>query len=214
LDAIIRTMAIQAVLTADIVHSTQLLPLQEQKLVRRLRLVLLPYKFEFYRGDSFQVYVKDARLALETALLCRTVAISMAMDTQNFTPDVRISIGIGKTKEPAGTLGTARGEAFVLSGRAFDKIAKNSTKLIISTANELAGEGLQVVASYANAIFNGMTGKQANVIFELLKGSSQQTVAAKLKKSKSTISQHATAARWDEIKTLLRQYKNIINHIT
>jgi hypothetical protein len=207
-------MAIQAVLTADIVHSTQLLPLQEQRLMRRLKLVLAPYKFEFYRGDSFQVYIKDARLALETALLCRTAAIGMALDIKGFTPDVRISIGIGKAKEPAGALGTARGDAFVLSGRAFDKIAKNSARLIISTANELAGEGLQVVASYANAIFNSMTGKQANVIFELLNGNSQQAAAIKLKKSKSTISQHATAARWDEIRTLLRQYKNIINLIT
>ena len=210
----IMAMAIQAVLTSDIVHSTKLLPRQEQQLVRRLRLVLSSCKFEFYRGDSFQVYLKDARPALETALLCRTAAIGMARNTENFTPDVRIGIGIGKAKEPEGTLGTARGEAFVLSGRAFDKIAKSSTKLIISTANELADEGLQVLASYINAIFNGMTGKQAEVIFELLKGNSQQAVALKLKKSKSTISQHVTAARWDEIKTLLRQYKNIINHIS
>jgi hypothetical protein len=206
-------MAIQAVLTADIVHSTKLLPHQEQKLMRRLRQVLSPYKFEFYRGDSFQAYVKDATLALEAALLCRTAAIGLVQDIKNFTPDVRISIGIGKTKEPPGTLGAARGEAFVLSGRAFDKIAKGNTKLIISTTNELANQGLQVVAGYTNTIFNGMTGKQANVIFELLKGNSQQAAAQKLKKSKSTISQHVTAARWEEIKTLVQQYKNIINHI-
>jgi hypothetical protein len=207
-------MTIQAVLTADIVHSTKLSPPQEKKLIRRLRLVLSAYQFEFYRGDSFQVYVKDARTALETALLCRSAAIGTTLDTKNFTPDVRISIGIGKTKEPTGALGAARGEAFVLSGRAFDKIAKSNTKLIISTSNELAAGGLEVVAAYANTIFNSMTGKQANVIFELLKGNSQQAVAQKLKKSKSTISQHVTAGRWEEIKTLLRQYKNIINHLT
>lgn len=207
-------MTIQAILTADIVHSTKLSPAQARKLIQRLRLVLSPYRFEFYRGDSFQVYIKDARLALETALLCRTAAISMAQDIKSFIPDIRIGIGIGKAKEPNGTLGAARGEAFVLSGRALDQIAKSNTRLVISTANTLAGEGLAVIAAYTNTIFNDMTGKQANVIFELLKGNTQLVVAKKLKKSKSTIHQHVSAARWEEIKTLLQQYKNIINHLT
>jgi len=206
-------MAIQAVLTGDIVHSTRLSPAQEKRLLRQLRLVLAPHQFEFYRGDSFQVYIKDAGSGLETSLLCRTAAIGLAEDAAPFIPDVRISIGIARTPPPAGSLGAARGEAFVLSGRAFDEIAKTSTRLIISTANELAAEGLKVIADYANAIFREMTGKQANVIFELLQGKSQQAIATKLKKSKSTISQHVTAGRWEEINSLLHQYKNIIKHI-
>jgi transcriptional regulator with XRE-family HTH domain len=59
-----------------------------------------------------------------------------------------------------------------------------------------------------------MTSKQAAVIFELLKGESQQQVAAKMKKSKSTINQRVSAGRWPEIEKLLQQYENIINQIT
>ncbi len=208
-------MAIQAVLTGDIVNSTKLKPAKEKKLLLMLQDVLLPYQFEFYRGDSFQVYQKNAAMALETALLCRTAAICILPgNAENTATDVRISIGIGSVKAPVKTLSTAKGEAFVLSGRSFDDISKTNTRLAISTANSLAHEGLQVIADYVNAIFKVMTSKQATVIFELLKGQTQQVVAEKLKRSKSTIHQHVSSGRWAEIEKLLQQYQNIVNQLS
>jgi transposase len=59
-----------------------------------------------------------------------------------------------------------------------------------------------------------MTPKQAEVIFELLKGYSQQHVADKLNRSKSTISQHVTAGRWDEIENILNKYQDIVQLIS
>ncbi len=207
-------MAIRAVITGDIVNSTKLGAAKEKKLLRNLQQVLLPYQFEFYRGDSFQVYQKNAGEALKTALLCRTSAISISQGEETNSSDVRISIGIGQVKGPVKTLSTSKGEAFVLSGRAFDEIAKSNKRLVIDTDNSLAKEGLQVIADYINAIFKVMTGKQATVIFELLKGQPQQVVAKKLKKSKSTIHQHVSSGRWPEIEKLLQQYENIINQLT
>jgi len=203
-------MAIQAVLTADIVNSTRLGPATEKKLMYCLRQLLATQQVEFYRGDSFQVYMKDAISALQTALLCRTAAIGIA-GSAAVASDIRISIGIGKVKKPVTALGTAKGEAFVLSGRAFDELTIAGTRLVIAGSNRLANEGFQVIAGYLNAIFKDMTGKQAGVIFELLKGQTQQAVAAKLKKSKSTIHQHVNAGRWPEIEKLLQHYTNIIN---
>jgi len=205
-------MAIQAVLTGDIVNSTRLGPSAEKKLMKCLQQLLAGHRFEFYRGDSFQVFIKDARSALPTALLCRTAAIGIT-GSAPVSSDIRISIGIGKTKTPADSLGTARGEAFVLSGRAFDDLTKTNTRLAMVTSHRLANEGLQVIADYLNAIFKDMTGKQAGVIFELLKGETQQAVAAKLKKSKSTIHQHVSAGRWPSIEKLLHHYENIINQL-
>ncbi len=127
--------------------------------------------------------------------------------------DIRISIGLGKVKTPVAVLGTTKGEAFVLSGRAFDELTKNDTRLAIASSNKLAAQGLEVIADYINSIFKNMTVKQAGVIFELLKGGSQHTVAAKLKKSRSTINEHVAAGRWPEIEKLLQQYENIINQL-
>ena len=204
-------MAIRAVLTADIVNSTRLGTAKGKKLLKILQQVLAPQQFEFYRGDSFQVYVRVPKEALQIALLCRTAAITVAQNEETVVSDIRISIGIGQVNTRVKLLGAAKGEAFILSGRAFDEIIKTNTRLAIATAHPLASEGLQVIADYINAIFKGMTGKQAAVIFELLKGQTQQVVAGKLKKSKSTIHQHVSSGRWPEIEKLLQQYENIIH---
>lgn len=206
-------MAVRAVLTGDIVNSTRLKKVTEKKLLKILTAALAKYQFEFYRGDSFQVYVKNPVEALQTALLCRTAAISVSKNETNNLSDVRISIGIGAVTMQVKTLGTAKGEAFILSGRAFDEITGTDTRLVIATANSLANAGLQIIADYLNAILKVMTGKQAEVIFELLQKKTQQEVAEQLKKSKSTVHQHVTAGRWAEIGKLLQQYENIINQL-
>ena len=204
-------MTVQAVLTGDIVHSTRLSAGAEKKLLKKLSGILMPHRFEFYRGDSFQAYLEDAGDALQTALLCRTSAIGLAAMTPAFSPDIRISIGIAKNQPPGQSVTLAKGEAFVLSGRSFDQLLKKEARLAITSLNPLGNEGLQVIADYADGIFTSMTARQALVISELLTGDTQQAVALKLKKSKSTIHQHATAARWTTIEKLLRHYHQIIN---
>lgn len=207
-------MAIRAVLTGDIVNSTRIGKANERKLLKSLQQVLAAHLFEFYRGDSLQVYIKEPRQALQMALLCRTAGMSITQDKIVVPSDVRVSIGIGQVNTSVKSLGNAKGEAFVLSGRAFDEELNTDTRLVISTANPMANAGLQVIADYINAIFKVMTSKQAVVIFELLKGETQQQVAGKLKKSKSTINQRVSAGRWPEIEKLLKQYENIINQLT
>jgi hypothetical protein len=208
-------MANQAVLTGDIVNSTKLTAAKETKLSNTLIEIFANNnsKFEFYRGDSFQAYVKTPVYALRLALLSRCAAIRLFKDDKVVLSDIRISIGIGEVKTPVRSLKTAKGEAFILSGRWLDEIIKKNERLAITTNNKLANEGLQVIADYLNVIFDGMTGKQAEVIFELLKGEMQKVVAKKFKKTKSTIHQRITAGRWSEIEKLLQQYENIINQI-
>jgi hypothetical protein len=208
-------MALQAVLTGDIVNSTKLNAAKEKKLTSTLIDLFIDWgcKIDFYRGDSFQAYTKEPTEVLRLALISRAAAISLFKDEKIVLSDIRISIGIGSVKTPVRSLKNATGEAFLLSGRKFDDIAKSNQRLAITTTNPLANEGLQVIADYLNAIFDVMTGKQAEVIFELLKGEMQKVVAKKFKKTKSTIHQRITSGRWPEIEKLLQQYENIINQI-
>jgi DNA-binding NarL/FixJ family response regulator len=204
-------MALQAILTGDIVNSTKLNPAKEQRLMNILIDIFVKrgHKIDFFRGDSFQAYTRNPGEALRLALLSRVAAISLFKDEKAIS-DIRISIGIGKVKTPVRALKTAKGEAFLLSGRKFDEMVKTHQRLAITSATPLANEGLQVIADYLNAIFNAMTGKQAEVILEVLKGETQKAVAKKFKKTKSTIHQLITSGRWPEIEKLLEQYDNII----
>ncbi len=207
-------MKLRAVLTGDIVNSTKLKPAVEKKLINLLTSVLANYQFEFYRGDSFQVFIKNADEALDIALLCRTAAISISKTELIMQSDIRISIGIGMVQLPVKSLATAKGSAFVLSGRAFDEFLKTDARLSIAIENGLANTAVQIISDYLNRLFKLMTAKQAEVIFELLKHKTQQEVAKTLKKSKSTINQHVMAGGWNEIDKLLQQYKSIVHQLS
>ena len=54
------SLGLHAVLTGDIVNSTLLDPVAGKGLQKALKGALTSYLHEFYRGDSFQVYMKDA----------------------------------------------------------------------------------------------------------------------------------------------------------
>jgi hypothetical protein len=206
-------MTVKAVLTGDIVNSTRLGLAKDKKLTHALLEIFEGDKMEFYRGDSFQAYVKDPRHALRLALLSRTAAIRLFKDEGRVMADIRISIGIGKVVSPVKVLKTAKGEAFLLSGRQFDNIIKMNRRLAIISNNALANEGLQVIADYLDQIFFTMTGKQAEVVFEMLKGKTQKEVAGKIKRTKSTVHQRTLSGRWPEIESLLQRYENIINQL-
>ena len=202
---------IQAVITGDIVNSTLLKEADEKKLAAALKQVFDQQKMEFFRGDSFQVYLKDPKQALRLALISRARAISFFGEENTTLIDVKISIGLGSVQIPVRALNTARGEAFILSGRQFDSMTESDPRLKLAINDPLANEGLQVIADYLNSIFSIMTAKQAEVIFELLKGEVQKTIARKLKKTKSTIHQRIVSGRWPEIEKLLLRYENIVN---
>jgi hypothetical protein len=189
-------------------------PATEKTLIKELERRLAIYAYEFYRGDSFQVFMKEPAKSLEVALECRTLAISLAAKEDGLPlSDVRISIGLGPVIHPVKTPGKAKGAAFLLSGRLFDNMQRSEQRLSIAADDPTATIGLQVIASYLDAIYKGMTAKQAEAILGSLKGETQQAVALRLNKSKSTVSQLVNAGRWSEIENLLRQYELLINQL-
>jgi hypothetical protein len=203
-----------AVITGDIVNSTLIQPEEEQAILQALTSILAPDKHEFFRGDSFQAFVEDPLRALRVSLLCRTAAKIAAPEDAPVQADIRISIGLGDVNKPVTQLATAKGEAFILSGRALDAMDKTGGKIIISCENKLASLALTVLADYINSIFGQITHKQAEVLHQLLSGLNQQQVAEKLNRSKSTISQHVTAGKWDELEALLEHYNKVVQLIS
>lgn len=209
----LRKPVVGAVLTGDIVNSTRLIPEKEKEIFERLRNALLKgYLYEFYRGDSFQIYVEKPEEALSLALACRALAIQFA-DRTTMDFDMRISIGIGEVSLPLQNLGTAKGTAFLLSGREFDTLKEKGRRLIMVCGDHKADIGFEVMSDYLDSIFKKMTAKQADVVYELLQGVTQQQLAITLDKSKSTISQLASDGQWPEIERLLQQYKLLINEL-
>jgi len=89
-----------AVITADIVNSTRLKKSEEKILIGSLSTILKSYKFEFYRGDSFQAYLPDPKQALKVVLLARAAARRLPSGFSSPFTDVRASIGIETLQHP------------------------------------------------------------------------------------------------------------------
>jgi hypothetical protein len=206
-------MSIIAVITADIVNSTRLKKAEEKMLISNLSFILKSYKFEFYRGDSFQAYLPDPKPALKVVLQVRAAAKRLSSGFSSPFADVRASIGIGNITEPVKDLKTAKGEAFLLSGRAFDEMSKTGKRLRIQSANEAMNLGFKIIANYADSLFSQLTTKQAAVVFELLMDHNQVETAKRLKKSQPTINKHAQSARWVEINNLIEDYQLFITQL-
>lgn len=203
-------MKIQSVITGDIVNSTRLGKANMKKLQKMLEAIFAGNNYEFYRGDSFQVVVPQPEESLRIALLCRSAAIGI---TGNEMSDIKLSIGIGKVDEKLTAPGTAKSEAFIISGRELEDVKSSGERIKIASPDVKVNISLQLIAEYVDSIFLRMTSRQAKVIYELLQGSLQQDVVKRLKKSKSTISQHASSGRWNEIEKILKHFEEIIKYL-
>jgi hypothetical protein len=197
-------MAHAAVITGDIVNYSRIQPDRQKKLLAQLAIALKDHKFEFYRGDSFQVFMKEPAIALRLALEVRAIARKIS-DIH----DVRVSIGIGEMNTSVRSLGTTTGVPFVLSGRALDSLT-GEERLVIRTPDERADLALRAISNFADFLVRGWTEKQAEVMVGLLHGESQEMIGKRLKKSQPTVNKHAHAGGWPEIKKLLELYNETI----
>ncbi len=203
-----------AVITADIVNSTGIASTHLKKVMKTLEAVLKGFRYEFYRGDSFQVYVSAPEDALSLLLKARTAVMKLTAESSLPETDIRASIGIGWVRLPVKTLSTATDEAFILSGRAFDQMNHQERCLMAcNDKNKKVNLGLKVMAHFVDYIFQRITAKQAAVVYELLMQRTQVEAARRLKKSQATIHQHSQSASWPDIEKLLVDYRLFIETI-
>ena len=118
-----------AVLTGDVVKSSQLVFDERQRVLSAIKdilhkscIVFKPLEIlgpEIYRGDGWQILLSEPRSALKVAFYLR------ACLKASFSSDTRIAIGIGRIEQmPKEGLAQASGEAFLFSGNGLDNLRK------------------------------------------------------------------------------------------
>jgi hypothetical protein len=205
---------LSAVITADIVNSE---PSWAKELGKRLEQTIYSTqgaaKVFFYRGDSFQTYLPDPYSAYRLALKLRTKAILFEKDRPEVHTDVRISIGIGTVELPVTQLATAQGEAFVLSGRGFDELAKTDIRLNMHCGHGPTHIALKTISLFTDYLFQSLTIKQAEVLEHLLNHRKQVETARLLKKTQSTVNKHLQSMGWKQLEELMTLYESSIQLI-
>lgn len=121
--------SITSVITGDIIQSRRM---KNSVWLPKLRKTLSgagksPGTWQIYRGDSFQVEIKDPLNCLLTALRLKVTIKSIK------GLDVRMAVGIGTKKFSGEQVTESDGEAFAFSGETFETLRNARRTLAIKT---------------------------------------------------------------------------------
>ena len=151
-----------AVITGDVVNSRET---DVDVWLKLLKAALQKYgetpkQWEIYRGDSFQLEIREAEQALKAAIYIKSYMKQLP------NVDVRMSIGIGPVYNNADRILESNGTAYILSGEAFEKIGKK--RLVINTSNREIDEDLNLMIELGSTIMDNWNELSAIVIKESL----------------------------------------------
>jgi len=203
------------VVTGDIANSTSIAAVKRVELIDRVSTLIKswvakPKYAEIFRGDSFQLLFDDVPEALKRSIQIRCWLKSYTDGVGNEQLDARLSIGIGEVAYFGKSVLDADGEAFHLSGRAFDEMKAAQNYFQVSTNDARLNEQLNIILHLANIIISQWTKNQAEVIFLLLEGRTQQEMADELKIAQSAVNNRIKLSRWKEIDKTMRYIASLM----
>lgn len=206
----------KGIITGDIINSTAIPIEHRRELLSTIESIarelqdLTPFKYEMFRGDSFQIMVEKPEKAMCIAVLVKAGLKSRTPEECKILWDARIAVGIGDVSYEDDKLVTSDGEAFHFSGREFDELGKRN--LSIRTRWEDINDELNVSTAFANDIIDNWTRNQAQIVYiSLTQNLTQKEIALKLGKSKQNISKLFSSAKEALIRIYLKRIEHVIN---
>jgi len=194
------------VITGDIINSRNA-ESPEQWLAKLKRALAKygaePAQWEIYRGDSFQLEVKDPSEALLAAIY-----IKSSMKTLKNT-DARMAIGIGNKTYSASKISQSNGDAFIFSGEKFEKQKEEKQNLAIQTASKELNLELNLCLKLALIAMNNWSPGAAEFVQICIEkdNPSQKELSEILGISQSSVSERSSRAYYTEMLELNEFYK-------
>lgn len=213
-----------AVITGDLIDSSKFMDKERQKVTSLLyesfRIVeneIVPneafqYKFEIYRGDSFQGVLKNPEFALNTAIAILTFLQSNPVNNKLVLP--RLSIGIGSIDyfSSSDKISESDGEAFQNSGRMLDEMKKKYEILRITTPDSRLNDIFDVQCTFFDVICDKWKIEDSEAVFGKTKKLTQEQIASEYGISQSAVSYRLKSAGYKAIKKFIRYYENLFQN--
>jgi hypothetical protein len=165
-----------------------------------------PRTWQIYRGDSFQLEVKDPAMALLAAIRIKAT-IKTIKDL-----DVRMAIGIGEKKFARHEIVESDGEAFIYSGETFETLKKNKRNLAIKTPWADFDREMNVFLLLGSIPMDDWTPGSAELIHLLIENPelTQEQVAKKLGLTQPSVSERQNRSHFDAIVEAEKLYREKI----
>lgn len=137
------------IITGDIVNSRKLSSKIWIDGLKRLFNTIwrTPVEWEIYRGNEFQLEVKNPEDALMIASHIKSYFKSIKLD-------VRMSIGFGDMTYKAKKISESNGSAFTRSGEVFETLKKQKINLTINSGNEAFDTEINLMVRIALTFMN------------------------------------------------------------
>ncbi|WP_410220707.1 hypothetical protein [Pedobacter sp.] len=207
-------MKTQAVMTGDIVNFTKLSPSKRKDLIRETEVLLKTWikekrNAEIFRGDSYQVLFNDTLEAITKSIQLICWFKKHSDEKNKVFLSTRISIGIGEISYLGKNVLNSDGEAFHLSGRHFDTM-KDEQFLAVHTNDVAKNKAIEIILNFVNRYIANWTIAQAEVIFLLLEGKTQQETAEALSLSQPSVNSRLKSAGWKEFEPAIKYIANLV----
>jgi hypothetical protein len=207
------TSKITSILTGDIVNSRGIV--NQQTWLKPIKALFATYgktpkTWQIYRGDSFQVEIKDPADSFMAAICIKACIRSI----QKEELDVRMAIGIGSKSYEAAKITESNGEAFIHSGEKFEGLKKLKQNLAIKSPWPEIDTELNLMISLASIAMDKWSPLSAEFITLSLKTKSlsQKELGDKIGRTQSSVSERQKRAHYHEIIELEAFYRNKIQH--
>ena len=197
-----------SVITGDIINSQGIEnPLEWLSSLKGIlkKLGREPRDWEIFRGDSFQLEVQEIPKVLLIAIRIKATIKS------NKNLDVRMAIGIGDKTYTAKKITEANGEAFIYSGKLFEKLKKRT--LAIRSPWQDLDQQINLLLELALLTMDQWSPGSAEVVRMATEypGATQKEIAKKLGITQGRVSERLKRAGYTEIMKMEQRFEELVN---
>lgn len=200
-----------SVITGDIIDSRQ----QKSKdWVEGLKKILTPFgetpgQWEVYRGDEFQIEIKNPEEALLSAILIKAHLRSIKLDA-------RMSIGFGDKTHNAEKISESNGSAFIHSGELFETLKKQKVTLAMRTGDNNIDEKMNLMIQLALTFMDSWLAQSAEFVATAIENPtlSQEEIGQILGINQAAVSRRQKRAQFDLVMQLDRYFRTQIKQLT
>ena len=167
-----------------------------------------PVEWDIYRGDEFQLEIKNPEEALLIALQIKSYFKTLKLD-------VRMSIGFGDISYKANKISESNGTAFIRSGELFETLKKQKNNLAINSGNEIFDTEINLMLRLSLTFMNNWLVQSAEFVLTAIENPSlsQEELGVKLGINQAAVSRRRKRAQFDLMMEMEYYFRNKIKTI-
>mgnify|MGYP006165969531 FL=1 len=198
------------ILTADIINSRKL---SSKKWIDDLKALLLtfgksPNDWEIYRGDEFQMEIKNP----EDAFL---IAFQLKAFFKSINLDVRMSLGFGDKTYKTKKITESNGSAFIRSGELFETLKKQKINLAVNSGNPDFDEEFNLIVQLSMSFMDSWLQQSAEFVLVAIQNPtlSQEEIGLKLGINQAAVSRRQKRSQFELMLQVERYFRKKVKSL-